>query len=207
MFINVTTLEYPLTMQQIIAAHPNVSFPNPFQPSDEYATVQTTALPAFDAATHKCVEAAPEQANGVWSQVWVVLLLTQSDLNDNAAAAAQGLIDARAAKNLEINASRLAANRSPFACAGKLFACDELSRSDIDGINGYVTLFGGLPAAWPGGWKAIDNSVLVIPDLNGWKAFYGSMVVAGNTNFVKAQTLKASLALAATLSQIAAISW
>lgn len=113
----------------------------------------------------------------------------------------------RAAKNAEINAARLAANRGTFTHAGKVFACDELSRSDIDGVNGYVTLFGALPADWPGAWKSVDNSYAPIATLADWKAFYASMVAAGNDNFAKAQALKAQLAAATTIEQVQAISW
>ncbi len=113
----------------------------------------------------------------------------------------------RAEKNAEINAARLAANRGTFTHAGKEFACDELSRSDIDGVNGYVTLFGGLPADWPGAWKAVDNSYAPIATLADWKAFYASMVAAGNVNFAHAQALKAQLAAAMTIEQVQAINW
>ncbi|WP_434033601.1 DUF4376 domain-containing protein [Cupriavidus sp. a3] len=113
----------------------------------------------------------------------------------------------RAEKNAEINAARLAANRSTFVHAGKAFACDELSRSDIDGVNGYATLFGALPADWPGAWKAVDNSYVPIATLDDWKAFYASMVAAGNANFAHAQALKVQLAAATTIEQVQAISW
>jgi hypothetical protein len=114
---------------------------------------------------------------------------------------------AKAAKNAEINAARLSANRFTFPAGGKEFACDELSRSDIDGVNGYVTLFGALPASWPGYWKAIDNTQFPIATLTDWKAFYGAMVAAGNANFAHAQALKAQLAAATTFEQVNAINW
>lgn len=113
----------------------------------------------------------------------------------------------RATKNAEINAARLAANFSTFEHAGKRIACDQLSRSDIDGTNGYVALHGSLPAGWPGGWKAVDNSYVVIGDVDAWKAFYGSMFAAGNANFARAQALKAMLAAATTADEVAAIGW
>lgn len=113
----------------------------------------------------------------------------------------------RAAKNAEINAARLAANRGTFTHGGKAFACDELSRSDIDGVNGYVVLFGTLPADWPGAWKAIDNSYVPIATLADWKSFYASMVAAGNANFAHAQALKAQLAAATNIEQAQAIRW
>ncbi len=120
---------------------------------------------------------------------------------------APDLVSLKSAKNAEINAARLAANFSTFAHGGKLFACDQLSRSDIDGTNGFVSLYGTLPPGWPGGWKAIDNSYAPIATVNDWKAFYASMFAAGNANFAHAQALKALLAAAATAAEVAAIHW
>lgn len=117
------------------------------------------------------------------------------------------LADLKTAKNTEINAWRLKANRSTFTHAGKLFACDELSRSDIDGANGMIANLGAMPPGWPGGWKAVDNTVLPIATVADWKAFYGSMFASGNANFVRAQDLKTALAAATTAAQVAAIVW
>lgn len=110
-------------------------------------------------------------------------------------------------KNAEINAARLAANCSTFTHAGKQIACDQLSRSDIDGTNGFVSLYGTLPPGWPGGWKAVDNTYVPIASVNDWKAFYGSMFAAGNANFAKAQGLKTQLEAATTPVQVEAIKW
>lgn len=117
------------------------------------------------------------------------------------------LAELKAAKNNEINQARLAANRSTFTHSGKVIACDELSRGDIDGTNGIVSLFGVLPTGWFGGWKAVDNTSVVISDVTGWKAFYASMYAAGIANFTKAQTLKAQLSAATTAAQVSAIAW
>lgn len=113
----------------------------------------------------------------------------------------------KSAKNEQINAARLAATYSTFTHGGKVISCDQLSRSDIDGVNGYVALNGALPPSWPGAWKAVDNTLLTISDVAGWGAFYGSMVAAGSANFAHSQTLKAALAAAATAAEIAAIVW
>lgn len=123
------------------------------------------------------------------------------------APAAPTLADLKAAKNTEINARRLKANRGTFSHAGKIFACDELSRSDIDGANGMIANLGSMPPGWPGGWKAVDNTVLRIATVADWKAFYGSMFASGNTNFIHAQDLKTALAAATTAAQVAAIVW
>lgn len=114
----------------------------------------------------------------------------------------------KAAKTAEINAARSTANTSTFAHGGKEVAVDALSRSDIDGVNGYVALYGGaLPPGFPGAWKAVDNTYLPIADVDAWKAFYTSMIAAGGANFAHAQELKAQIAAATTPEQIAAIQW
>lgn len=110
-------------------------------------------------------------------------------------------------KNAEITAARLVANRGSFDHSGKTFACDELSRSDIDGVNGFVSLTQSLPPGWPGGWKAVDNTYLAIANVAAWIAFYGAMVATGNAHFAKAQTLKTQLAAATTPEEIGAIQW
>ena len=117
------------------------------------------------------------------------------------------LADLKAKKNAEINAARLAANLSAFTHAGKQIACDQLSRSDIDGTNGFVALYGALPPGWPGGWKAVDNTYVSIADVAAWRAFYSSMFAAGNANFAKSQALKTQLDAATTAEEVAAIAW
>lgn len=129
------------------------------------------------------------------------------DIPQPAAPPAPTLDELKAAKNIEINLARAAANTSPFPHDGKTFACDALSRSDIDGVNGYAALYGALPLAFPGAWKAADNSYYPIADLAAWKAFYASMVATGAANFTHAQTLKAQLAAATTPEAVAAIVW
>lgn len=117
------------------------------------------------------------------------------------------LADLKRAKALEINQARERANFTTFPHAGKLIVCDTLSRSDIDGTNGYVALHGALPPGWPGGWKALDNSYTPIADVAGWKAFYDSMYLQGQANFAQSQQLKSQLADASTPEQIALITW
>jgi len=88
-----------------------------------------------------------------------------------------------------------------------VIACDPLSRSDIDGINGYVATRGEMPPNWVGGWKAVDNSIVSIPDVVTWNAFFDSMIAQGQANFAKSEGLKAQLNAATTPEQVAAITW
>lgn len=111
------------------------------------------------------------------------------------------------AKNTEINESRLSANFSTFLHNGKVIACDQLSRSDIDGVNGYVGINGTLPPDFPGAWKAVDNSYLVIDSVDAWKSFYLSMYNAGLGHFMKSQQLKAQVDACTTVEEVEVIKW
>lgn len=115
------------------------------------------------------------------------------------------LADLKARKNAAINAARLRANQSHFVFMGKQIAVDPLSRSDIDAAHGAILMLGAMPVGWPGGWKALDNSIVPIADLATWGQFYGAMVAQGTANFAHAQALKAQLAAATTAEEVAAV--
>lgn len=192
---------------EIRALYPNTSFATPFAPPSDYVYIFPTPQPAYDPVTQSVQPTTPEMTVlGHWEERWNVVELYPSQAAKDAANAAH-LATLKAAKNAEINAARLAANFTTFTHAGKVIACDQLSRSDIDGANGFVSIYGALPPGWPGGWKAVDNTYVTIATLNDWKSFYTSMFAAGNANFAKAQGLKATLAAATTAEQISAIQW
>lgn len=145
----------------------------------------------------------------------VIDVLTQ-EIFDNSRSAEMGrraeiataaIQAARRIKNAEINAEREKRTFGTFEHQGRAVYCDTLSRSDIDGINGYVALNGAFPDVWPGAWKCADNSYLTIALIDEWKSFYGSMVSAGSVLYAHAQELKAQLASATTADEIAAIHW
>lgn len=166
------------------------------------ATGETREIHAYDGTRPGWTRLAPPEVPAGQYAVWAGGAWQLADELPTV-----DLAPLKAAKNEEINAARLAANFSTFEHAGKRIACDQLSRSDIDGTNGYVALHGSLPAGWPGGWKAVDNSYVVIGDVDAWKAFYGSMFAAGNANFARTQALKVMLANAGTPEEIEAINW
>jgi hypothetical protein len=113
----------------------------------------------------------------------------------------------KAEKNEQINAWRAAANLSAFPHAGKQIACDALSRSDIDGVANNIALFGEFPGGFPGGWKATDNTMIPLADVDAFRAMFASMTAQGTENFNHAQALKAQLAVASTPEEVAAIEW
>lgn len=117
------------------------------------------------------------------------------------------LSELKALKNLEINAWRAAANHSSFTHLGKVIACDELSRSDIDAVAGSISLTGAFPAGFPGAWKAVDNTYIMLPDIAAFKAMYNSMTTQGTQNFLYSQLLKTALAAATSIEEINAVVW
>ena len=130
------------------------------------------------------------------------------DMTEEEMAACEPKIDElRAAKSAEINAARAVANLSTFPHEGKHFACDSLSRSDIDGVANHIALFNGFPEGFPGAWKATDNTMLPLVDVDAFRAMYASMTAQGAENFNHSQELKATLAAASTPEAIAAIVW
>lgn len=121
----------------------------------------------------------------------------------------KSLAELKAEKNEEINRARLVANQSTFPHAGKTVECDQLSRSDIDGVANHIALFGSFPPDFPGFWKAYDNSLIPMPSIDDFKAMYQSMTAQGTANFNHAQALKAQLydPSTDTPEKIAAITW
>lgn len=110
-------------------------------------------------------------------------------------------------KNVDINDWRMNANYSTFPHQNKIFACDQLSRSDIDAVANCIALTGGFPPDFPGVWKATDNSYIEMQTVESFKAFYQSMTAQGTANFNRAQQLKAALIAASSAEEIAAIVW
>ena len=121
--------------------------------------------------------------------------------------AANVLADLKAKKNEDINQWRAEANSSTFIHLGKIIACDALSRSDIDGVAGSISLTGAFPVGFPGAWKAVDNTYLVLATVQAFKDMYASMTAQGTMNFGHSQTLKAALAAATTKAEIDAVVW
>jgi hypothetical protein len=121
--------------------------------------------------------------------------------------AAADLAEAKVLKNAEINAARLAANRTTFTFQGKQIAVDELSRGDIDGVTAHVLLKGTYPPGFPGAWKAVDNTYVSLPDIAAWGDFIGAMATQGAVNFGRSEQRKGVLAAATTLAEVEAIVW
>lgn len=121
----------------------------------------------------------------------------------------EALIALRKHKGEQINQWREAANNTWFPYKGKRFACDKLSRSDIEGTQGQIMNRGEIPdpSVWAGGWKAIDNTFITINTVEEWHAFYEAMFVQGAKNFAKSQYLKQVVASTGTIQEILNLTW
>jgi len=86
MYIQINTLQYPVSQQQIQANYPNTSFPTPFVPPPVYAYVFPSPVPAYDPITQGYREIAPENIAPNWYQRWQVYALTQQQIDANIAA-------------------------------------------------------------------------------------------------------------------------
>jgi hypothetical protein len=117
------------------------------------------------------------------------------------------LADLKAAKNIQINKWRASANQTTFPHSGKLIACDSLSRSDIDAVASGISLNGTFPEGFPGAWKAVDNSYIMLPTIDSFKTLYASMTLQGTINFGRSQQLKTALVAATTVEQVNEIVW
>lgn len=119
--------------------------------------------------------------------------------------AAYDLATDKLALNAEINTWRAAINYTTFPHAGKVIACDTLSRSDIDAVANHIALFGTFPASFPGAWKATDNTLIMQPTIGDFKAMFTSMTTQGTANFNQSQTWKTSMNSATTKAGLDAI--
>jgi len=107
--------------------------------------------------------------------------------------------------NQEINEWRAKKNHTAFPHGAKVVACDALSRGDIDAVAGHISLFGSFPANFPGAWKAVDNSYILLPTVEAFKTMYTSMTSQGTANFNASQGFKSRLSSATTKTQMKSI--
>ena len=206
-FIDTRDLRYPLTKEDIIAENPTTSFPVPFEPLPSYKSVKIKSKPVFVSKTHECIPLPPKKILDEWVQDWNTVALTAAVIVERELVLQKQLAEAKISRNGYIDNSRFRINFTSFMHGGKEVSSNQLSRSDIDATNGYVAVFGVLPPGFPGGWIAIDKTLIAIPDITAWKAFYASMFAAGGANFAIAQSLKTQIAAATTVDEVVAITW
>lgn len=130
MYYNTETFAYPVSFEQLAAAHPNSSFPpGDFVPPDPYVIVATSAKPAYDPVTQQVIENTPTLVNGVWTQAWQVIEIFSTPEEKAAAQAAQAAAEAA---NVRAEAKRLRATAveaiTVTTAAGNTFDGDEISQ-------------------------------------------------------------------------------
>lgn len=73
-YIRLLDQRYPLSEYDIRLAHPNVSFPVPFSPTEDYAVVFPAPQPSHDPLIRVVRETAPVLTEkGHWEQRWAVV--------------------------------------------------------------------------------------------------------------------------------------
>jgi hypothetical protein len=82
-FINTQTMAYPVSQQQIQDEYPNTSFPTPFVAPEPYEPVMESPQPSYNPITQAVQQTTPEQTDGQWYQVWVVVDLTPEQIAYN----------------------------------------------------------------------------------------------------------------------------
>lgn len=165
--------------------------------------VVVTPAPKAFAGQKAVVSSFLRGEDGRLSTVWVIEPLTASETN----AQNQAFTEAKLQRVSLINAWRAEANQSSFPFEGKQIACDQLSRSDLDGVASHVLLFGEFPEGFPNAWKAIDNTYVPLPTVDTFKSMYAAMTRQGTINFARSQQLKALVAAAADVSEVNAVTW
>ena len=82
-FINTQTLAYPVYQNQIQAEYPDTSFPTPFVAPEPYMPVLESPQPSYNPITQAVQQNTPEQTQGQWYQVWVVVDLNAEQIAYN----------------------------------------------------------------------------------------------------------------------------
>lgn len=81
---NGSVAEYPVFAGDIMLRFPNTSFPNPFQPPDNYVAVAGVPQPPCT-YTENIVEATPQKIDGTWTQIWDVVPATPEQIEERTA--------------------------------------------------------------------------------------------------------------------------
>lgn len=173
-----------------------------------FICVELADPPSFDSASQKAVRTGRVPVSGnTFSQGWEVVPLTSEELDARTEQLALKLSQAKLSKKADITQARINADLSYFEFGGKRIAVDDASMRQISGTTASVTLLGEFPQPWPGGWRAMDNTMVTITTVDDWKDFIRAMAAQGGANFLRQLTLKAQVDACTNLSQIAAINW
>lgn len=108
MYINTTTLQYPLSERDIRAGFPDTSFPVPFAAPEGYAWVFPAPAPAHDSVIQYAREIAPVlTTKGTWEQRWELVDRYATQGEADAAVAADTLAKQAALQASIVKATQL----------------------------------------------------------------------------------------------------
>jgi hypothetical protein len=114
---------------------------------------------------------------------------------------------AKALKLDEITAAKVRADQDHFIFEGKRIRANADAMLQIQTTMNGVLARGRLRDDWPGGWLAMDGSVVPIPDVATWYRFHDAIEATGQVYYDRTRTLEALVSRAATLEEVQAIHW
>jgi len=185
MILNLNTGEYPIGIEALKAAHPNVSLPA--SPTDAdlmglgHVNVLPTDQPTFDPIAKQIAEGAPHQTQAGWVQTWIVTDLPPATAAANRTAQIEAIwtrIKAERDRRVQSNGYKVGV---------KWYHSDTFSRSQQMGL-----VMAG--AAIPPGlqWKTMDGSFITMTQSLAAQIFQAAMG-SDMAIFTKAETLKAQV--------------
>lgn len=188
MILNLNTGEYPIGIEALKAAHPNVSLPA--SPTDAdlmglgHVNVLPVDQPTFDPITKQIAEGAPHQTQAGWVQTWIVTDLAPATVAANRTAQIEAIW-------LRIKAER---DRRIQTCGYKVgskwYHSDTFSRSQQMGL---VMAGAAIPANTQ--WKTMDGSFVTMTQTLAGQIFQAAML-SDMAIFGKAEALRAQCAAA-----------
>lgn len=187
-YINTKTNQYPVTECDIRQNNPNVSYPSPFNPGEDYAVVFPSPQPAYNPVIEFVREYTPILTDkGNYEQTWEVVQKYETQEERDSAIAAD-ISEKRAQKWEEIKAERdKRTHNGGFPAAGKWFHSDTFSRSQQLGL---VMMGTNIPAGLM--WKTMDGSFIEMTQAVANDIFIGAGVQDAAT-FSYAESLKAQV--------------
>lgn len=93
MWINTSTLEYPVFEARIRREFPEISFPTPFVAPPPYAPVIDVPPPEYDSFTQQLIEVAPEETESGWEKRYIVQPLPLDQIKARVEVAVQSRLD------------------------------------------------------------------------------------------------------------------
>lgn len=195
MYINIKTLQYPLTERDIRHNNPNVSYPSPFNPGEDYAVVFLTPQPPHNPVTQIVRATQPVlTSKGTWEQRWEIVSKFHEYTDEQGVihtvaeqeidAIAEDLNNKRQVKWEAIKAERdRRTQQGGYSASSKWFHSDTFSRSQQLGL---VMLGNNIPAGLM--WKTMDGTFIEMTPALAQEIFQAA-TISDSTIFAYAESL------------------